>query len=46
MKIMLSAIGQKVGENVNPDGGEKLKAFRAKVVVAGNDEQSTASRNL
>ena len=46
MKIMCSAIRQKVGKNVNPDGGGKLKAFRAKGVVADNDKQSTANKAL
>lgn len=43
---MHRAIGQKFGDNVNPDRGEKLKAFMAKGVVAGNDEQSTASKTV
>ena len=42
--VMLRVIGQKVDRNVSPDRGEELKAFRAKAVVAGNDEQSTASK--
>ena len=44
IEVTLRAIDQKGGRNVSPDGGEKLKAFRAKAVVAGNDEPSTASK--
>ena len=44
IEVVLRAIGQKVGKNVNPDGGEELKAFRAKAVVTDNDEQSTGSK--
>ena len=46
IKIMNITIGQKAGDNVGPDREEKLKALLAKGVVAGNNEQSTASKNL